>query len=87
MLFDNATGATTPLSETSSTTTTIAVPASLPSSGFVAVDIAAESASHPTWKQPVRAYFRQDAGRWKLVGFERLPDRLPATKVEQKNAS
>ena len=71
MLFDNATGATKPLSETKSATTTIAAPSGLPSSGFVAVDIAADSETYPTWKQPVRAYFRQDGGSWKLVGFER----------------
>ena len=78
MLFDNATGATKPLSETKSATTTIAAPAGLPSSGFIAVDIAADSDTFPTWKQPVRAFFRQDSGSWKLVGFERMPDRVPA---------
>jgi hypothetical protein len=76
MLFDNATGATKPLSETKSDTTTIAAPSGLPSSGFVAVDIAADSATYPTWKQPVRAYFRQDGGSWKLVGLDRLPDTI-----------
>ena len=78
MLFDNATGATKPLSETTSATTTIAAPNGLPSSGFVAVDIAADSSMYPTWKQPVRAFFRQDGGSWKLVGFERMADK-PAT--------
>jgi hypothetical protein len=73
MLFDNATGKTTPLSDTTSATTTLAAPNGLPSSGFVAVDIAAISDTYPTWKQPVRAYFRQGGGRWTLVGFERLP--------------
>ena len=74
MRFDNATNTTTPLSETTSTTTTIAAPGDLPSSGFVAVDIAANSDKYPTWKKPVRAYFRRDGGGWKLVGFERLPE-------------
>jgi hypothetical protein len=77
MTFDNATGATKPLSETSGSSTTIAAPNSLPSSGFVAVDIAADSADHPSWKQPVRAYFRQDGGSWKLVGLDRLADNAP----------
>ncbi len=63
MTFDNATGATKPLSDTQSSTTTIPAPAGLPSSGFVAVDIAADSAAYPTWKQPVRAFFRQDGGQ------------------------
>jgi len=76
--FDNTTGATTPLADTTSTTTAIAAPAGLPSSGFVAVDIAADSAAHPAWKQPVRAYFRRDGGNWQLAGLDRLPDKLPA---------
>jgi hypothetical protein len=84
MLFDNATGATKPLSDTSSETTTITAPSGLPSSGYVAVDIAADSAAHPTWKQPVRAYFRQDGGSWKLVGFERMPEKVPTAHVPQK---
>ena len=88
MRFDNATGATTPLSETKSTTTTIPAPNGLPSSGYVAVDIAADSAMHPTWKVPVRAYFRQEGGGWKLVGFERLPEKLSgATAVASKKTS
>ncbi len=63
MSFDNATGATKPIAETKGTTTTIAAPAGLPSSGFVAVDIAADSDTYPTWKKPVRAFFRQDGAR------------------------
>jgi hypothetical protein len=83
MTFDNATGATTPLSETKSETTTIAPPADLPSSGFVAVDIAADSQAYPTWKQPVRAYFRRDGSDWKLVGFQRMPDKVGAAAAPQ----
>jgi hypothetical protein len=85
MTFDNATGATKPLSETQSATTTIPAPEALPSSGFVAVDIAADSAAYPTWKQPVRAVFRHDGGSWKLVGLERMPDR-PNPRASQKVA-
>ena len=84
MTFDNATGATKPIGDTQGTTTTIAAPSGLPSSGFVAVDIAADSTGYPTWKQPVRAYFRADGGSWKLVGLDRLPDRLPTGKAPQK---
>src|SRR5262245_2717610 len=72
--FDNATGATRPLSATSSTTTTIEPPNGLPTTGFIAVDISAESSEHQTWRNPVRAYFRRDLNEWKLVGFERIPD-------------
>ena len=82
--FDNATGTTKPLSETQSATTTIAAPSGLPTSGFVAVDIAADSTTYPTWKQPVRAYFRQDGGAWKLVGFERLPDKMPSRQPPRR---
>ncbi len=86
MTFDNATGATKPLSETKSATTTIAAPSDLPSSGFVAVDIAADSDAYPTWKQPVRAFFRRDGGGWKLVGFERQPEQLANARTAQKGA-
>ena len=78
MTFDNATGDTKPIGETTGTTTTIAAPSGLSPSGFVAVDIAAESTAYPHWKQPVRAYFRWDGPRWKLVGLDRLPDRPTA---------
>ena len=84
MRFDNATGNTTPISETKGTTTTIAAPSGLPSSGFVAVDIAADTDTYPAWKQPVRAYFRQDGGSWKLVGLERMPDKPSAAPAAQK---
>jgi hypothetical protein len=43
------------------------------------VDIAAASDTYPTWKIPVRAYFRKDGSGWKLVGLDRLPDK-PAQK-------
>jgi hypothetical protein len=86
MLFDNATGATKPLAETKSETTTIAAPGGLPTSGFVAVDIGADSANYPTWKQPVRAYFRRDGGNWKLVGLDRLPDKPPARGSARQKA-
>jgi hypothetical protein len=82
MTFDNATGTTKPLSETRSSTTTVEVPGNLPSSGFVAVDVAADSATYPNWKQPVRIYFRRDGGNWKLVGLDRLPDNMPGAAIE-----
>jgi hypothetical protein len=86
MTFDNGSGATKPLSETKSDTTTIAAPNDLPSSGYIAVDIAADSAAHPTWKQPVRAYFRRESGSWKLVGFERLPEKIATGHAAEKAA-
>jgi hypothetical protein len=45
---------------------------------IVRADISASAApSYPAWTKPVRAYFRRDAGAWKLVGFERMPDAPP----------
>jgi hypothetical protein len=74
--FDNATGETRPLGSTSSHTTAIAAPAGLPtaSGSFVAVDLSANCRDNPHWMKPVRAYFRLDAGGWKLVGFDRIPE-------------
>jgi hypothetical protein len=74
--FDNATGNTRPLSARSSGTTTIEAPSGLPAAvgSFVGVDVSAESSEFPTWRRPVRAYFRRDADTWKLVGLERIPE-------------
>jgi hypothetical protein len=79
-LFDNATGQTKPLSETSSQSTTIEAPKGLPTSpgSFIAVDIAADSAEYASWKEPVRTHFRRDPSGWTLVGLRRLPDIAPA---------
>jgi len=85
--FDNATGQATALGQADSTSTRIAAPASLsgcsgglsaciPDGGFVEVDITAEAVDHPAWKRPVRTFFRKSATGWKLVGLERLPEKL-----------
>ena len=76
---------TKPLTETRSETASIDAPSGLPTSpgSFVAVDIAADHQAHPVWKQPVRAFFRRDGAVWKLVGFERQPDK-PAEATPQK---
>jgi hypothetical protein len=87
MSFDNATGATRPIAETKGVTTTINAPSGLPSSGFVAVDIAADSDTYPTWKQPVRAFFRQEGAGWKLVGLERMPEQAPAGQPAAQKAA
>ena len=86
--FDNATGETQPISETRSSTTTIDAPSGLPTSAgtFVAVDIAVDSAGHPTWVRPVRTYFQRESGGWKLVGLERMPDAPAAAPANQKTA-
>ena len=75
--FDNATGTTTPIgTPVSSPRAEGKAPASLPAAAgaFVGVDIRAIDAGHPSWGNPVRAFFRRTDSGWKLVGFERLPE-------------
>jgi hypothetical protein len=78
--FDNATGGTQAIAETRSRTTAMLLPRDLvptaPGS-FLQIDIAAESAAYPSWRRPVRTYFRRTLDGWKLVGLERLPDGPP----------
>jgi hypothetical protein len=83
MLYDNATDQTRPLSTTQSGTTSIDPPRGLPASAgsMIAIDISADSAEHASWKRPVRSYFRRTGNGWKLVGLERLPEKLPEEKV------
>ena len=73
--FDNATGATRPLGETFASDGSLQAPRSLDhiSTGFIKVSIASTGASHSTWETPVDAYFQRRDGRWRLIGFERLP--------------
>src|SRR5262249_41392273 len=77
--FDNATGATREMADTRSAGTTIDAPAGLPRSvgTYVQVEISAEAKEYPTWRHPIRAYFRREVGGWKLVGLERMPDNPP----------
>jgi hypothetical protein len=71
--FDNTTGAVEPIGETRGTGTRVPAPRGLPSAAgtFIAVDVAADIASHPSWNRPVRAYFRRTVDGWKLVGLDR----------------
>ena len=80
--FDNATGASQPIGETTgSEGQRLPAPPGLPTAAgsYVRVDLAADHPGFPTWKQPVVAYFVRQGGGWKLVGFERLPD-MPVRK-------
>jgi hypothetical protein len=74
-LFDNATGETTSLGETTSRWTTIATPGCLPVAAgvYVKVQLRSVGAANPAWETPVDAYFRMVQGEWRLVGFERMP--------------
>ena len=78
--FDNASGATAPLGESTSVSTTLTGPATLPSDtgAIVQVDVSADAPAHPSWKQPVRLHFRRQASGWQLVGLDRLPHLQPA---------
>jgi hypothetical protein len=41
---------------------------------YVEVALSADSDAHPTWREPIHAYFRRTADGWTLVGLERLAD-------------
>jgi len=73
--FDNATGHTTPIGETTSKEQRMQAPIELPSArgAFIKVELSAISDTHPTWAQPVTSYFRRQSDGWQLVGFERIP--------------
>jgi len=87
-LFDNATSDTRPLTETQSQTTAVDAPRGLPTTAgsLIAVDIAADSQTYPTWRQPIRTHFRREGDGWKLVGLARLPETLPAGGPPRKAA-
>jgi hypothetical protein len=86
--FDNATGATTLIGHSEGPETSLPAPSAFGSTAaaFVRVEVSATSTSHPSWAQPVTAYFRRGSAGWTLVGFERLPDR-PAPAEKGPNAS
>jgi hypothetical protein len=87
--FDNASGESTRIGETDAAAPSASAPAGAmvrvkPDTSlaggrgvFVRADISATGAADPSWGKPVRAYFRGTADRWKLVGFERMPDAPP----------
>jgi len=87
--FDNSTGQSTRLGESSITGTRAAAPAdalmrvrpdtTLPGGrgAFVRADISAVQPSLPSWSAPVQAYFRRAPDGWRLVGFDRMPDAPP----------
>ena len=74
--FDNVTGQTRPLGETTSVRSPMQAPAGLPTAtgAYIQVEIAADHAGFASWKQPVRAFFLRQAAGWKLVGLERMPE-------------
>jgi len=85
--FDNATGATRPIGAAESATTSVAAPGWSRDGGqFVEIDIACASDAHPSWQQPVRAYFRRTSAGWKLVGLERPAAPLTASAPAKRGA-
>ena len=73
--FDNAAGTSQRIAETESTTTSMTAPRDLPTAAgsFIEVDISAESAAHPSWREPVRRVLPSRGFGWTLVGLERMP--------------
>ena len=84
--FDNATAETRPLGQTTGAQSSMKAPAGLPGAtgAYIRVDISADHPDHPTWKEPLRAYFQRQAAGWKLVGLERLPDSPQARPKEAR---
>ena len=83
MFFDNATGTTKAIATTESATTTLAAPPGLPTApgSYIEVDIAASVDQYPSWKEPIKTYFRRTAQGWQLVGLERLPETVPLSRT------
>jgi hypothetical protein len=76
--FDNQNGTSTPIGKpTTAAREEVAAPAGLPAAAgaYVRAEIKAVNPPHPSWTIPVQAYFQRTGPGWKLVGFERLPDR------------
>jgi hypothetical protein len=71
--FDNATGQTRLLGETSASGTALAAPRDLSSMAgdFVQIDVAAAADAPAAWQKPVHLFFRRDGGGWTLVGLDR----------------
>ena len=83
-LFDNLTSATTSIGVTSApgAIATVTAPSSLPQAvgAYVRAEIAAKG-SPESWAAPVHAYFVRDPDRWRLVGFERVPEGNPPSSA------
>ena len=76
--FDNATGMATAVgAPAEAPAMTSAAPAALLDGArdgdIVQAAIAARHPQHQSWATPVTARFRRAAGRWTLVGLNRLP--------------
>lgn len=73
--FDNQTGATAPLGETGAGGPRVATPGLPAAEGsYIRADVRAVGGP-AAWARPAHIYFRRDGSAWRLVGFERLPER------------
>ena len=76
--FDNATGETAPLGDSTATEERMASPeaVSMMKTPFLRVDVASVEGAIEPWTVPVSIYFRRNGNGddWRLVGLERLPD-------------
>ena len=82
--FDNATGTSTRIGQTSGSALRMQAPAGLPTAegSFIELELSASDANHATWARPIRVHFKRSGGAWTLVGLQRLPPREagPATR-------
>jgi hypothetical protein len=86
-LFDNATGAATPLGTTRTSTLRVDAPQDLPARDgtYVRLEISTGGGPQPR-TIPARAFFRRDAAEWRLIGFQRLPGGNPPTTTSATGA-
>ena len=75
--FDNEAGTVSPIGETEASAAKLRGPAIPSAARFVRVDIRASGPPHPSWSEPVHAFFRRGGDAWQLVGFERMPGAPP----------
>jgi hypothetical protein len=74
--FDNATGATSRIGQTTATGLRLAAPAGMPSDpgAYLEIELSAQHPDHPSWGRPIVLHFQREAGGWRLVGLQRLPE-------------
>jgi hypothetical protein len=80
--FDNAAGTTQKIGETTCQPQCPAAPAELSRSAgaFVKLELSALDGPHASWQTPVHTYFRRTANGWRLVGFERMPEKQDGSR-------
>lgn len=76
-VFNNATGESTPLGVSATSSALRMEAPRLPPAGvgaFVRIDVSAVDPPHPSWAVPVHLYFKRTVDGWQLVGLERGPE-------------